>query len=47
MIIGSALTPLRESVPALPAPAAGRRGIQPTCPWSGRKAGCLHHRAWV
>jgi hypothetical protein len=26
MIIGSALTPLRESVSALPAPAAGRRG---------------------
>ena len=32
MITQSALTPLRESVTALPAPAAGRRGIQPTCP---------------
>ena len=32
MIIGSALTPLRGSVTALPAATAGWRGIQPTCP---------------
>jgi hypothetical protein len=32
MVTRSALTPLRESVSALPAPAADRRGIQPTCP---------------
>jgi len=34
IIIRSALTPLRKSVPATPAPAAGRRGIHPTCPRS-------------